>query len=133
MPNITNPEAFQLEAATILAAVYSAFPIPFVWEHDPDNENYPTETGQSRKDIQFQTINWLIEHRYLIDDFGVVGEKWEGPKTGGIATGNLEWFPGRKPSSSETERLAYMRRRWTPYSTFSPISFASRKCGTGVV
>jgi hypothetical protein len=28
MPNIANPEAFQLEAATILAAAYSAFPLP---------------------------------------------------------------------------------------------------------
>ena len=65
MSNLTNPEAFQLEAATILAAAYSAFPMLFVWDHDPDNENYPTETGQSRKDIQFETIRWLIGWRIL--------------------------------------------------------------------
>jgi hypothetical protein len=78
MPNITNPEAFQLEAATVLAAAYSAFPITFVWTHDPDSEVYPTETGQSRKDIQFQTIRWLIDRDYLYDEFGFVGGEWRG-------------------------------------------------------
>ena len=36
------PEAFQLEAATVLAAAYSAFPMPFAWSHDADTEVYAT-------------------------------------------------------------------------------------------
>jgi hypothetical protein len=78
MPKITNPEAFQLEAATILAAAYSAFPTTFGWTLDSDSNNYPTETGQGRKDIQFQTIRWLIDHDYLYDEFGFVGGQWKG-------------------------------------------------------
>jgi len=78
MPNITNPEAFQLEAAAILAAAYSAFPMTFGWSRDPDSDDYPTETGQSRKDIQFQTIRWLIDHDYLCDELGYVGGEWKG-------------------------------------------------------
>lgn len=78
MPNITNPKAFQLEAATVLAAAYSAFPMTFGWAHDPDSEVYPTETGQSRADIQLQTIRWLTDHNYLYDELGFVGGKWKG-------------------------------------------------------
>ncbi len=78
MPNITNPEAFQLETATILAAAYSAFPMTFGWTHDPDSDVYPTETGQSRKDIQFQTIRWLLNRDYLYDEFGFIGVEWKG-------------------------------------------------------
>jgi hypothetical protein len=36
------PEAFQLEAATVLAAAYSAFPMPLAWTHDADTEVYST-------------------------------------------------------------------------------------------
>ena len=101
MSHLTNPEAFQLEAATSLAAAYSAFPMAFVWDHDPDNENYPTETGQSRKDIQFRTIDWLVEHRYLIDDFGVVGGKWQGLRLGERGLAALNSVPdalgGKEP------------------------------------
>ena len=78
MPNITNPEAFQLEAATILAAAYSAFPMTFGWTHDTGGDDYPTETGQTREELQFQTIRWLIDHDYLRDEFGVVGDEWRG-------------------------------------------------------
>jgi hypothetical protein len=78
MSKITNPEAFQLEAATILATAYSAFPMPFGWTHDPDSDVYPTDSGQSRKDIQFQTIQWLIDHDYLHDELGFVGGEWKG-------------------------------------------------------
>lgn len=65
MPNITNPEAFQLEAAAILAAGYEHFPMPFGWELDPDTDVYPTETGQSRAQIQMSTILWLRSNGYL--------------------------------------------------------------------
>jgi hypothetical protein len=78
MPNITNPEAFQLEAAAILAGAYSSFPQPFGWTYDPDSDVYPTESGQSRSDIQFRTIRWLIDHDYLRDEDGVVGGQWKG-------------------------------------------------------
>lgn len=78
MSKITNPEAFQLEAATILATAYSAFPMPFGWTHDPDSDVYPIDSGQSRKDIQFQTIQWLIDHDYLHDELGFVGGEWKG-------------------------------------------------------
>ena len=80
MPHIANPEAFQLEAASILAAAYSFFPISFVWTHDTDTKAYPTDTGQSRKDIQFATIRWLIDHDYLSDELGFIGGKWAGLK-----------------------------------------------------
>jgi len=78
MSHITNPEAFQLEAATILAAAYSAFPMTFGWKHDPDSDVYPTDIGQSRKDVQFHTIQWLIDHDYLHDELGFVGGEWKG-------------------------------------------------------
>lgn len=76
MPNITNPEAFQLEAATVLAAGYAAFPISFPWQLDTGGECYPTETGQSREDIQFQTIQWLIQHDYLRNERGFCAGAW---------------------------------------------------------
>lgn len=78
MPSISNPEAFQYEAAVILAGAYGAFPMPFAWTHDADNELYPTDTGQSRRDIQFQTITWLVAHDYLTDDGGMIGGQWRG-------------------------------------------------------
>jgi len=78
MPNITNPDAFQLEAATLLAAAYSAFPTQFDWKHDSGGDNYPTETGQTREEIQLQTIRWLIKHGYLSNEFGMVGGEWKG-------------------------------------------------------
>ena len=36
------PEAFQLEAATVLAAAYLAFPMPFAWAHDAGTDVYAT-------------------------------------------------------------------------------------------
>jgi hypothetical protein len=75
MSKLTNPEAFQLEAATILAAGYSAFPSPFGWAYDADTEVYPTDIGRTRQQIQFDTIRWLIDHDYLYDG-GVVGGQW---------------------------------------------------------
>ena len=78
MSNITNPEAFQLETATILAAAYSAFPMTFGWSHDTEGDRYPTETGQTRHQIQFQTIRWLIDQNYLYDEGGVIGGEWRG-------------------------------------------------------
>ena len=50
----------------------------FRWTHDPDSDVYPTDSGQSRKDIQFQTIQWLIDHDYLHDELGFVGGEWKG-------------------------------------------------------
>jgi hypothetical protein len=78
MRNLPNPEAFQYEAGVILAGAYGAFPMPFAWTHDDDNEFYPTETGQSRRDIQFQTISWLVAHNYLSDEGGMIGGQWRG-------------------------------------------------------
>jgi hypothetical protein len=77
MPNFTNPEAFQYEAAALLAAGYSAFPMTFNWKYDVDNEFYPTETGQTREDIQSQTIHWLIKHQYLYCEYGF-SQYWKG-------------------------------------------------------
>jgi hypothetical protein len=76
MPNMSNPEAFQFEAAVILAGAYTAFPMPFACSHDADNQFYPTNTGQSRRDIQFQTITWLVAHDYLSDEGGMIGGQW---------------------------------------------------------
>lgn len=78
MSNITNPEAFELEVAAILAAAYSAFPMTFRWSCDTEGDSYPTETGQTRDQIQFQTIRWLIKHDYLYDKGGVIGGEWRG-------------------------------------------------------
>jgi len=75
MSKLTNPEAFQLEAATILAAGYSAFPSPFGWTYDTDTELYPTDTGRTRQQIQFDTIRWLIDHDYLYGGV-VIGGQW---------------------------------------------------------
>lgn len=50
----------------------------FGWKHDEDSDAYPTETGQSRKDTQFQAIRLLIDHDYLYDEFGFVGGEWQG-------------------------------------------------------
>ena len=75
MSKLTNPEAFQLEAAAILAAGYSAFPAPFGWIYDADTDAYPTDTGRTRQQIQFDTIRWLIDHNYLYGG-GVVGGQW---------------------------------------------------------
>ena len=68
MANLTNPEAFQFEAATILAAAYTAFPVPFDWALDEDAEGYPTTQGHGRKEIQNRTLEWLEIHRYLGSD-----------------------------------------------------------------
>ena len=73
-----NPEAFQLEAATLLATGYEHFPSQFGWEYDEDIEGYPTESGKGRQQIQFDTIRWLIDYGYLDDEFGVVGNVWQG-------------------------------------------------------
>lgn len=78
MPNISNPDAFQLEAATILAAAYDHFPTPIVWTPDSDTANYPTERGASREQIQFETIRWLIRSDYLTCEHGFVGGSWQG-------------------------------------------------------
>jgi hypothetical protein len=78
MTNISNPDAFQLEAAALLAAAYEAFPMPFGWTYDEDTDIYPTSTGRSREEIQFQTIRWLISHDYLYDEGGFVGGQWMG-------------------------------------------------------
>jgi hypothetical protein len=100
MPNMTNPEAFQLEAATILAAGYSAFPTPFGWTYDPDTEVYPTDTGRSRQQIQFETIRWLTDHGYLYGG-GVVGGQWRGLKLTERALNALNSVPdvlaGKEP------------------------------------
>jgi len=72
MAKFTNPEAFQFEAAAILAAGYEWFPMHFDWPLDADNENYPTENGQSRADVQRETVSWLTEHGYLTT-FGLTG------------------------------------------------------------
>lgn len=77
MGNITNPEAFQYEAAAILAAAYTHFPMRIHWDYDADNEMYPTETGQSREEIQANTIRWLDEHGYIGLE-GFVGRQWRG-------------------------------------------------------
>ncbi len=79
MPNISNPEAFQLEAAIILAAGYTTFPGTFDWAYDSDTEIYPTETGKSREKIQFETIIWLKENGYLHGG-GLIGNEWKGLK-----------------------------------------------------
>ena len=78
MANISNPDAFQLEAAALLAAAYEAFPITFGWTYDEDTDDYPTDRGQSREQIQFQTIRWLISNDYLYDEGGMVGGQWVG-------------------------------------------------------
>ena len=49
MEKLTNPEAFQLEAAAILAAGYSVFPSSFGWSYDADSDMYPTDTGPDSK------------------------------------------------------------------------------------
>jgi len=56
MAKFTNPEAFNFETAAILAAGYDSFPMHFDWPLDADNENYPTENGQSRADVQRETV-----------------------------------------------------------------------------
>ena len=78
MSNITNPEAFQLEAATILAAAYSAFPMTIDWTHDTDGDRYPTEAGQTRDQIQFESIRWLSNQGYLYCEHGFAGDQWRG-------------------------------------------------------
>jgi hypothetical protein len=78
MKNISNPDAFQLEAATLLAAAYEAFPMKFTWGLDEDTNDYPTEQGNSRKEIQIETIRWLIANDYLFNDGGFVGGQWGG-------------------------------------------------------
>jgi hypothetical protein len=72
---LTNPEAFQLETATILAAGYSAFPTAFGWVYDPDTDRYPTDSGRSRQQIQFETILWLTDNGYLYGG-GVIEGQW---------------------------------------------------------
>jgi hypothetical protein len=100
MLNITNPEAFQLEAATILAAGYSAFPTSFGWTYDSDTELYPTVTGQSRQQIQFETVRWLIDHGYLYGG-GLSGGQWRGLKLTERALNALNSVPdvlaGKEP------------------------------------
>jgi hypothetical protein len=100
MPNVTNPEAFQLETATILAAGYSAFPTSFGWVYDPDTELYPTVTGQSRQQIQFETIRWLTDHGYVYGG-GLSGGQWRGLKLTERALNALNSVPdvlaGKEP------------------------------------
>jgi hypothetical protein len=76
--NISNPDSFQIEAAAILAAAYETFPMTFAWSHDEDTEEYPTSKGNSREEIQFQTIRWLVTNGYLYDEGGFVGGQWQG-------------------------------------------------------
>ena len=76
--NLSNPDAFQIEAAAILAVAYESFPMPFGWSYDEDNEGYPTANGNSREEIQFQTIRWLIDNEYISNEGGFVGDQWQG-------------------------------------------------------
>lgn len=100
MPNVTNPEAFQSEAAAILAAGYSAFPCEFGWTYDPDTEDYPTDSGRSREDIRFETIRWLTDHGYLYGG-GLHGNEWQGLKLTDRALSALNSVPdvlsGKEP------------------------------------
>lgn len=65
MNKFANPEAFQFEAASILAAGYECFPLKFDWQLDLDSERYPTQEGASRRTIQLETIRWLKAQDYL--------------------------------------------------------------------
>jgi len=100
MLNMTNPEAFQIEAASILAAGYSAFPNPFAWSYDADTDVCPTDTGRSRQQIQFETIRWLTDHGYLYGG-GLVGGIWRGLKLTERALNALNSVPdvlaGKEP------------------------------------
>lgn len=73
--NISNPDAFQLEAASILATAYEHFPMPIDWNFDTDDERYPTAVGQSRSAIQKHTILWLIRHDYILNKALVTDER----------------------------------------------------------
>ena len=100
MPNLTNPEAFQLEAGSILAEAYVAFPGTFDWAYDADTENYPTDTGKSREKIQFETIIWLKDHGYLYGG-GLIDNVWKGLKLTDRALSVLNSVPdvlsGKEP------------------------------------
>ena len=80
MNKLSNPEAFQIEAAEILAASYKAFPSEITWNYDPDNQNYPTTEGKHRPTIQRDTIQWLVTQGYLNcdDPYAGIGNEWEG-------------------------------------------------------
>lgn len=62
---LSNPEAFQFEAAAILATAYNQFPLPFDWRLAANDDYYPTTTGASKTVIQHETIRWLKEQGYV--------------------------------------------------------------------
>ncbi len=76
MAGISNPEAFQLEAAAILAGGYKNFPSSFGWGFDLDTGDYPTEAGRNRAQIQHETIIWLKDNGYLYGGGFYGEEQW---------------------------------------------------------
>lgn len=75
---LTNPEAFRFEAANIFVQLSDTFPSLADWEYDQEIDGYPTLSGKSREQIQFETMKWLIDHHYIHCESGYVGKKWKG-------------------------------------------------------